>query len=181
MWCGITTTFIVGPFFLAEITPADPVTCTVTGKRYEALLRNHVLQALQQLQCVDRTIFMQDGAPPHIPTPVKQLLNAQFGDDRIISRHFPTTWPPCSSDLNPRDFWLWGYLKNVVYSGHIQNLADLMANITHNIHCISIVTFRSVVKHANSHSHFALPFCSGTKRRAYRTTYTLIISKMFVP
>ncbi|KMQ82897.1 transposable element tc3 transposase [Lasius niger] len=148
VWCGITATFIVGPFFFEEITPAGPVTCTVTGKRYEALLRNHVLPALQQRQCVDRTIFMQDGAPPHIATSVKQLLRAQFGVDRIISRHFPTTWPPRSPDLNPCDFWLWGYLKSVVYNGRIQNLADLKASITHHIHCISADTLRSVVEHA---------------------------------
>lgn len=148
VWCGITATFIIGPFFFEEITPAGPVTCTVTGKRYEALLRNHVLPALQKRQCVDRTIFMQDGAPPHIATPVKQLLSAQFGDGGIISRHFPKTWPPRSPDLNPCDFWLWGYLKNVVYSGRIQNLADLKASITHHIHCISTYTLRSVVEHA---------------------------------
>ena len=146
MWCGITAKFIVGSFFFQEITPAGPVTCTVTGKRYDALLRNHVLPALQQRQCVDRTIFMQDGTPLHIATPVKQLLSAQFGDDMIISRDVPTTWPPCSSDLNPCDFWLWGYLKNVVYSGRIQKLADLKASITHHINCISTVTL-SVVEH----------------------------------
>ena len=151
MWCGITVTFIVGPFFF---TPAGPVTPTVTGKRYESLLRNHVLSALQQRQCVDRTILMQDGAPPNIATPVKQLLSAQFGDDRIISRHFPTTWPPRSSDLNPCNFSLWGYLKNVVYSGRIQNLANLKASMTHHTHCISTGTLRSVLEHAVLRFHF---------------------------
>ena len=66
-----------------------PVTCNVTSERYEALLRNPILLKLQQHQCVDRTIFTQDGAPSQIATVVKQLLNALFKDDMIISFHLP--------------------------------------------------------------------------------------------
>ncbi|GBM38221.1 hypothetical protein AVEN_8282-1 [Araneus ventricosus] len=100
---------------IGEIGPSGPVTCTVNGTRCKSFLRNQLIPALQQRGCVDITIFMQDGTPPHIATPVKQLLNLHFGNDRIISRHFPTAWPPRSPDLNPCDFWLWGYLKDVVY------------------------------------------------------------------
>ncbi|GBM57890.1 hypothetical protein AVEN_52402-1 [Araneus ventricosus] len=82
--------FIVGPFFFEEIVPSGPVTYTVNGTRYEYLLRNQLIPALQQRGCVDGTIFMQDGAPSHIATLVKQLLNLHFGNDRIISRHFST-------------------------------------------------------------------------------------------
>ncbi|GBM41523.1 hypothetical protein AVEN_32328-1 [Araneus ventricosus] len=91
-------------FLLGEIGPSGPVTCTVSGTRYESLLRNHLIPALQQRGCVDSTIFAQDGASPHIATSVKQLLNLHFGNDRIISRHFSTAWPPPSSDLNPCAF-----------------------------------------------------------------------------
>ncbi|GBL84392.1 hypothetical protein AVEN_117161-1 [Araneus ventricosus] len=86
-WCGFTATFIVGPFFFEEIGPSGIVTCTFNGTRYESLLRNQLILAVQQRGCVDCPIFMQDGAPPHIATPVKQLLNLHFGNDRIISRH----------------------------------------------------------------------------------------------
>ncbi|GBN09240.1 hypothetical protein AVEN_48119-1 [Araneus ventricosus] len=86
VWCGFTAAFIVGPFFFEEIGPSGPVTCSVNGTRYEFLLRNQLIPALQQRGCVDSTIFMQDGSPPHIATPVKQLLNLHFGNDRIISR-----------------------------------------------------------------------------------------------
>ncbi|GBN20788.1 hypothetical protein AVEN_114359-1 [Araneus ventricosus] len=90
--------------FFEEIGPSGPVTCTVNGTRYNSLLRNQLIPALQQRGCVDNTICMQDGAPPNIATPVKQLLNLLFGNDGIISRHFPTAWPPRSPDLNPCDF-----------------------------------------------------------------------------
>ncbi|GBN00786.1 hypothetical protein AVEN_34296-1 [Araneus ventricosus] len=68
------------------------VSCTVNVTRYESLLRNHLIPALQQRRCVDCIIFMQDGAPWRISTPVKQLLNLHFGNDRTISHHFPTAW-----------------------------------------------------------------------------------------
>ncbi|GBM91012.1 hypothetical protein AVEN_115931-1 [Araneus ventricosus] len=64
VWCGFTAWFIVS-FFFGEIGPAGPATCTVNGVRYESLLRNHVIPALQQRHaCMASTIFMQDCAPP---------------------------------------------------------------------------------------------------------------------
>ncbi|GBN44701.1 hypothetical protein AVEN_44808-1 [Araneus ventricosus] len=90
MWCWFTVSFIVGPFLFEEVSPEGPVTCTVNGLCYECLLRNHVIPELQECTCMDNTIFMQDGARPHIANPVKRLLNIHFGNDRIISRHFPT-------------------------------------------------------------------------------------------
>ncbi|GBM96286.1 hypothetical protein AVEN_142048-1 [Araneus ventricosus] len=81
-------------------------------------------------------------------TPVKQLLNLQFGNDRIISRHFPTAWPPRSPDLKSCDFWLWGYLKDVVYGVPIANLAELKNRIRQQISNITTETLRSVVEHA---------------------------------
>ncbi|GBN24457.1 hypothetical protein AVEN_124406-1 [Araneus ventricosus] len=68
--------------------PADPITCTVNDVHYESLLSNYIIPALQQSTCVGSKIFMQDGIPPHIANPVKQLLSIQFENDRIIIRHF---------------------------------------------------------------------------------------------
>ncbi|GBM29951.1 hypothetical protein AVEN_167431-1 [Araneus ventricosus] len=95
--------------------------------------------------------FRQDGAPSHIATPVMQLLNLHFGNGRIISRHLPKAWPPRSSDLNSCDFWLWGYLKDVVYGDPIANvrpIPELRNRITEHIHNITTETLRSVVEHA---------------------------------
>ncbi|GBM82001.1 hypothetical protein AVEN_231483-1 [Araneus ventricosus] len=113
--CGFTAAFIVGPFFFEDIGPSGPVTYTVNRTRYKSLLRNQLIPAQLQRGCVDSTIFKQDGTSLHIATPVKQLLNLHFRNNRIISCHFRTAWSPRSPDLNPCDFWLWGYLKDVVY------------------------------------------------------------------
>lgn len=34
---------------------------------------------------------------------------------RVISLRSEIDWPPRSSDLTPLDFYLWGYLEEVVY------------------------------------------------------------------
>ncbi|GBN76795.1 hypothetical protein AVEN_45065-1 [Araneus ventricosus] len=39
--------------------------CTVNRTRYESLLRNQLIPALQQRGCVESTIFMQVSVPPH--------------------------------------------------------------------------------------------------------------------
>ncbi|GBO39884.1 hypothetical protein AVEN_501-1 [Araneus ventricosus] len=148
VWCGFTAAFIVGPLFFEEIDHSGPETCTVNGTRYESFLHNQLVPALQQRGCVDSKIFMQDGALPYIATPVKQLLNLHFGNDRIISHHFPTAWPPRSPELNPWYFCLWGYLKDVAYGGLIVNLAELKNRIMQQIHNITAEILRSVVEHA---------------------------------
>ncbi|PRD27532.1 UNVERIFIED_CONTAM: hypothetical protein NCL1_35099 [Trichonephila clavipes] len=76
---------------------------------------------------------MQDGATPHIGRQGKALLSANFGDNRVISRHFPDAWPSCPPALNPCDFWLWGFLKDRVYSGGIRTLPDLKDSIIRHV------------------------------------------------
>ncbi|GBN59853.1 hypothetical protein AVEN_111687-1 [Araneus ventricosus] len=59
-------------------------------------------------------------------------------------------WPSRSPDLNPCDFWLWGYLKDVVFSTPIAHLAELKARIAQHILNMTPETLRSVVEHAVS-------------------------------
>ena len=59
---------------------------------------------------------------------MKDYLRATFGEN-IISQGFDFYWPPRSPDLNPCDFWLWGYLKANVYTHQPENLNVLKARI----------------------------------------------------
>ncbi|KYN18416.1 hypothetical protein ALC57_09291 [Trachymyrmex cornetzi] len=43
------------------------------------------------------------------------FLSQRF-PNRWIGRGGPVLWPPRSPDLNPLDFFLWGYVKDAVYS-----------------------------------------------------------------
>ncbi|GFV32630.1 transposable element Tc3 transposase [Trichonephila clavipes] len=56
------------------------------------------------------------------------LLKDTFGD-RLISRFGPVNWPPRSCDLTPLDYFLWGYLKSLVYVDKPRTLDYLEDNI----------------------------------------------------
>ncbi|GBO28196.1 hypothetical protein AVEN_160136-1 [Araneus ventricosus] len=94
---------------------------------------------------------MQDGTSKHIAYPDKRLLSMDFGNNTIISHYFPTNWPPRSPNRNPCDFWL----KRVVFSGPIANLAELKTRIKQHIQNISTHTHRSVEEHAISRFELA--------------------------
>ncbi|GFT87035.1 transposase [Trichonephila clavipes] len=51
-----------------------------------------------------------------------------FGD-RLISRFGPVNCPPRSCDLTPLDYFLWGYVKSLVYADKPQTLDHLGDNI----------------------------------------------------
>ncbi|GFT46126.1 hypothetical protein TNCV_62571 [Trichonephila clavipes] len=56
------------------------------------------------------------------------LVPDTFGD-RLISRFGPVNWPPRSCDLTPLDYFLWGYVKSLVYANKPQTLDHLEDNI----------------------------------------------------
>ncbi|GFV33990.1 uncharacterized protein TNCV_2613881 [Trichonephila clavipes] len=60
------------------------------------------------------------------------LLKDTFGD-RLISRFGPVNWPPRSCDLTPLDYFLWGYVKSLVYADKPQTLDHLEDNIRRDI------------------------------------------------
>ncbi|GFX16043.1 putative transposable element [Trichonephila clavipes] len=82
-------------------------------------LNNHDVQELW---------FQQDGATCHIARATIDLLKETFGD-RLISRFGPVNWPPRSCDLTPLDYFLWGYVKSLVYADKPQMLDHLEDNI----------------------------------------------------
>ncbi|GFV14126.1 dynein heavy chain 8, axonemal [Trichonephila clavipes] len=82
-------------------------------------LNNHDVQELW---------FQQDGATCHTACATIDLLKDTFGD-RLISRFGPVNWPPRSCDLTPLDYFLWGYVKSLVYADKPQTLDHLEDNI----------------------------------------------------
>ena len=58
---------------------------------------------------------MQDGAPPHFASTVRQFLIHTFTQERLISRGCNLVWPSRSPDLNPLDYWFWGTLKARIF------------------------------------------------------------------
>ncbi|GFS48491.1 transposable element Tcb2 transposase [Trichonephila clavipes] len=72
--------------------------------------------------------FQQDGATCPTARAIIDLLKDTFGD-RLISRFGPVNWPPRSCDLTPLDYFLWGYVKSLVYADKPQTLDHLEDNI----------------------------------------------------
>ena len=66
--------------------------------------------------------------------PFLQYLDSQF-EDRVISRKSVRgrDWPARSPDLNPLDYFLWGFLKSKVYFPWPRNLDELEANIRREV------------------------------------------------
>ncbi|GFT67042.1 uncharacterized protein TNCV_1348741 [Trichonephila clavipes] len=72
--------------------------------------------------------FQQNGATCHTARATIDLLKDTFGD-RLISRFGPVNWSPRSCDLTPLDYFLWGYVKSLVYADKPQMLDHLEDNI----------------------------------------------------
>ncbi|GFT74324.1 putative DD41D transposase [Trichonephila clavipes] len=68
--------------------------------------------------------FQQDGATCHTTRAAIDLLKDTFVD-RLISRFVPVNWPPRSCDLTPLDYFLWDYVKSLVYADTLQTLDHL--------------------------------------------------------
>ena len=70
------------------------------------------------------------------------------GENRIISRNSSFRWPPCSPDLNPCHYYLWGYLKSKVYCDpytYPKTTEQLKKNIVRECRRISKETVRAVI------------------------------------
>ncbi|GFV62505.1 SCAN domain-containing protein 3 [Trichonephila clavipes] len=70
---------------------------------------------------IEELWFQQDTATCHTARATINLLKDTFGD-RLISRFGPVNWPPRSCDLTPLDYFLWGYVKSLVYADKPQTL-----------------------------------------------------------
>lgn len=123
VWCAFTNKFILPPYFVDAPATVDQVV-------YSNIIKNHVIPSLPRQH---NYVFMQDGATPHTANAVKELLRKTFGESRVISRGFTNNWPSRSPDLNPCDYFLWGYLKNRVFRNNPQTIHALKQAISHEI------------------------------------------------
>lgn len=140
-WCAISSSGVIGPFFFEQ---------NVTGSRYRDMLESEFIPTAQGMGCVRGWWFMQDGARPHRTTEVFDYLDEHFSG-RVIGLDYESRygggmdWPLYSPDLNPCDFFLWGYLKDRIYRNEPSTIEDLKAKIVQECHTISVDTFSKVI------------------------------------
>lgn len=108
VWGGIVGRYLIGPFFFEN---------HLNGERFLDFLINQLPVLLQDIPiAIRQTMWLQlDGAPAHFCRRVREFLNVQF-PNRWIGRNGPQNWPPRSPDLTSPDFFLWGYVKGIVYN-----------------------------------------------------------------
>ena len=122
VWCALSSYGIIGPVFIHE---------NINSELYIKVLNENFIPTLRGMGVnMSETWFMQDGARPHRTQLVFDLLYEYFREKIIAldSSRFVgegTDWAPYSPDLNPCDFYLWGYLKEKVYAQNPQSLEEL--------------------------------------------------------
>ena len=128
---------IIVPIFVVEDG-------TIDGMKYLHILQNHLVPYLKKHHMCSRSVFQQDGAPPHIHNDVRNFITETFGEANVISRFYPHKWPPRSPDLSPVDFWYWGHVKRLVYgSGLPSSKAQLIQKIKDATNQISLRNVKS--------------------------------------
>ena len=126
VFCAMSKKAVSGPFFFER--------ATVNGETYLDMLENWLMDKLSEKESGD-FIFQQDKAPPHWSLRVRQFLNIKL-PDRWIGRsgknnHDLMSWPPISPNLTPCDFFLWEFVKGLVYVPPIpRDVDELKARIT---------------------------------------------------
>lgn len=128
IWAGIIGDYLIGPMFLPD---------RLNGQNYRNFLENDLPTLLDDVPLETRRDlwFMHDGAPAHFSHVARDYLNNTF-PNRWIGRGGPIAWPPRSPDCTPIDFFLWGYLKQLVYSTPIRTLEELRDRIHHSFRVV---------------------------------------------
>ena len=110
-WVAMSKHGIIGPFWF-EDKNEEPL--TVTKERYVEVLQQY-WTALDRRNRGDFKRdcqwFQQDRTTPHRANVTPEWINQCFSQ-RLVSRRRDPEWYPHSPNLNPPDFFLWGYLKD---------------------------------------------------------------------
>ncbi|GFX14595.1 putative DD41D transposase [Trichonephila clavipes] len=124
VWCALWAGGIIGPYFFKN---DEGHNVTVNGDRCRAMITNFFIVELNNRD-VQELWFQQDGATCHTARATIDLLKDTCGD-HLISRFGPVNWPPRSCDLTPLDYFLFSYVKSLVYADKPQTLDNLEDNI----------------------------------------------------
>jgi hypothetical protein len=131
IWCAISCDEVYGPYFFEG---------SVNQHKYLHMLKHFFWKGHCRARNHQKYYFLQDGATPHTARIVQKYLGQKFGP-RFFTKD---KWPPRSCDLNPCDFFLWGYLQDRVYKPMPQSLDELKANITREFKKIPKEILKSV-------------------------------------
>lgn len=104
----------IGPFFFED---EEGEAVTINQERYVSAALEPFWEELGRRRGIHRheEWLQQDGATPHTAKKSLEWLHHHFRN-RLISLKTAVPWSPHSPDLSPLDFFLWGFLKDRVYT-----------------------------------------------------------------
>jgi len=124
MWCATSKYGLIVP------TSAD---AAITNQLYLQPLQNVVILVIPE-----HSMWTQYFTITTVHAYIKRMSfwasSTMFGSYVLLNR-FPESfgcgwsWPPCSRDMNPCDYFLWGYLKEPVYRTTPYTTQELQAEI----------------------------------------------------
>ena len=121
VWCGVIGDQLTGLYIFLQCLTGD-IYANFLQDELPALLENVSLQTRQQMY------YQHDGAPPHFIQVIRQYLNHKFPNQWIDHGH-AQNWPPWSPDLNPLDYYVWGYMNVMVYAHKGNTREELLQQI----------------------------------------------------
>lgn len=141
IWLGVLHNTICGPYFLPHRLNSVLFLQFLENDLHE--LMDNVLDDLP-LHLRDNQWIQMDGAPAHYGRQVRQWLDENYVDrwiGRLPPRFIedrvpgvgPVAWPPRSPDLNPLDYFVWGFLKEKIYGTPVTTRDELRNRIEE--HC----------------------------------------------
>jgi hypothetical protein len=85
------------------------------------MLQNH---AAAQFPNLDQVMFQQDGGPTKWAVQYRDYINVKF-PSRWMVVGGPNSWIPRSIDINPLEFFLYGFVKNILYRREVNKRQKL--------------------------------------------------------
>jgi hypothetical protein len=126
VWCALCSVALSLHFFAEQ---------TVIAMTYLNMLLQLCL--LPQLEDQPDLVFLHDGAPPHWACIFREFLNMHF-PGRWVGGDGSIPWPPYSPDITPLGFFLWGYVKDIVYKTPVTSFDELKLRIVAVIETITL-------------------------------------------
>ncbi|XP_039310613.1 uncharacterized protein LOC120358903 [Solenopsis invicta] len=122
VWMGNLDDRVIGPHFFPE-------NVTITEQVYSDFLEEILPVLLGDVAAMPNIISQQDGHPAYTSLLARTVLNREY-QLRWIGIHSPCQeWPPRFPDLTPMDFFLWGYMRDIIYQTLPRDRNDLIAKI----------------------------------------------------
>lgn len=117
VWIGIYGNHVFGPYFLPQ---------RVNSQNFLQFFEEEHANMWEDipLNLRGQSWIQLDGCPAHYGRNVRNWLNNNY-PGRWIGRGGPVAWPPRSPDLTPLDFFVWGFIKEKVYTTPVNTLDEL--------------------------------------------------------